>query len=157
SGGRVQMRPGRTRLATALVAVVFASLLAPEAVAAKDPPKFQTQGTGVLAKGSWIVTLKRGQDVALARRMAKDAGGRAGLTYTHALPGFQFKGCAKAAAALSKNKRVVSVIPDRAIHLTETAPNGILRTHAWNPVGGAYQAGYRGAGARIAILDTGID
>src|SRR5215510_257317 len=143
------MRPGRTRLATVLVAVVFASLLAPEAVAAKDPPKFQTQGTGVLAKGSWIVTLKRGQDVALAARMAKDAGGSAGLTYTHALTGFQFKGSAKAAAALSKNKRVVSVIPDRAIHLTETAPNGIGRIHAWtaanNPPDSAYQAGYRGA------------
>ncbi len=155
------MRPGRTRLATAMVALVFASLLAPEAVAAKDPPKFQTQGTGVLAKGSWIVTLKRGQDVALAARMSKDAGGSVGLTYTHALTGFQFKGSAKAAAALAKNKRVASVTPDRVIHLTEVAPNGIGRIHAWttanNPPDSAYQAGYRGAGARIAILDTGID
>src|SRR5215510_3467232 len=143
------MRPGRTRLATALVALVLASLLVPEAVAATAAPKFQNQGTGVLAKDSWIVTLKRGQDLALAARLSKDAGGTVGLTYSYALTGFQFKGSAKAAAALSKNKHVVSVIPDRAIHLTEVAPNGIGRIHAWtaanNPPDSAYQAGYRGA------------
>src|SRR5262245_22519072 len=155
------MRPGRTRLASPLVALVLAFLLVPEAATANQPPTFTQQGSDGLAKGSWIVTLKRGKDVALAARLSKDAGGTVGLKYSHAVTGFQFKGSAKAAAALSKNNRVASVTPDRAIHLTEIAPNGIGRIHAWtaanNPPDSAYQAGYRGAGARIAILDTGID
>ncbi len=154
------MSPSRPRLATVLVACIAACLLAPGTVAAKEPPKFPTQGTDALAKGSWIATLKKGSDVALAARMSKKAGGKVGLTYEHALEGFQFKGSAKAAAALSKNPRVASVTPDHAIHLTETVPFGIERIHAWSfagPSEGAYQAGYTGAGARIAILDTGID
>src|SRR4029078_10548791 len=121
---------------------------------------FPMQGTDALAKGSWIVTLKKGSDVALAGKLANKAGGKAGLKYGHALTGFQFKGSAKAAAALAKDARVASVTPDHAIHLTETEPNGILREHAWSaagPTDGAYQAGFRGSGARIAILDTGID
>ena len=154
------MRPSRPRLATVLVVCVAACLLAPGAVAAKEPPKFPTQGTDPLSKGSWIVTLKNGADVALAARMSKKAGGKVGLKYTHALKGFQFRGSAKGAIALSKNPRVALVTPDHAIHLTETVPNGISRIHAWSfagPSQGAYQAGFRGAGARIAILDTGID
>src|SRR5439155_11324689 len=154
------MRPRRPRLATVVVACFAACLLAPGAVAAKEPPKFPTQGTDALARGSWIVTLKKGADVALADRLAKKAGGKAGLKYSHALQGFQFKGSAKAAASLAKNPRVASVTPDHAIHLTETVPNGISRIHAWSfsgPSAGAYQAGFRGAGTRIAILDTGID
>src|SRR2546422_11016162 len=100
------MRPSRPRLATVLVAFVAACLLAPGAVAAKEPPKFPTQGTDALAKGSWIVTLKKGADVGLADRLSKNAGGKAGLKYSHALTGFQFKGSAKAAAALAKSPRV---------------------------------------------------
>src|SRR4029079_14559255 len=155
------MRPGRSRLATTLVALAALCLFAPAAVAAKEqPPKFPTQGSDVVAKDSWIVTLKKVADVELAGKLATKAGGKAGLKYTHALTGFQFKGSAKAAAALAKNPRVASVTPDHAIHLTEIAPNGILREHAWSaagPTDGAYQAGFRGSGARIAILDSGID
>ena len=102
------MRPRRPRLATVLVACIAACLLAPGAVAAKEPPKFPTQGTDALARGSWIVTLKNGVDVALADRLAKKAGGKAGLKYSHALLGFQFKGSARAAASLAKNPRVAS-------------------------------------------------
>jgi subtilisin len=154
------MSSSRRRLATLLASSIAACLLVPGVVAAKEPPKFPTQGTDALAKNSWIVTLKRGEDLALAARISKKAGGKVGLTYSHALHGFQFKGSANAAAALAKNPRVKSVTPDHAVYLTEIVPNGISRIHAWSfsgPTQGAYQAGFTGAGARIAILDTGID
>ena len=72
--------------------------------------------------------------------------------------GFQFKGSAKAAAALRKNPNVLSVTPDHAVYVAETDPFGIERIDAFIVGGGdAYSAGYRGAGARIAVIDTGID
>ena len=51
------------------------------------------------------------------------------------------------------------VYPDYAVNLTETLPFGVERVNAYGlgSPGGAYQAGYRGATARIAIIDTGID
>jgi hypothetical protein len=50
-----------------MVAFIAVCLLAPGAVAAKgQPPRFPTQGTDALAKNSWIVTLKKSADVALA-------------------------------------------------------------------------------------------
>ena len=55
----------------------------------------------------------------------------------------------------------MSVTPDRPITLTaETLPTGIERIAAYDedtPQTGAYHNGYRGNGARIAIVDTGID
>ena len=78
--------------------------------------------------------------------------------YRHAFKGFQFKGSAKAAAALRHDPNLVSVQADHAVHLAETDPYGISRIGAFVIGGGdANSAGYRGAGARIAIIDTGID
>jgi subtilisin len=152
------MRPRQPRLATLFVAFAALCLLAPGAVAAKAPPKFPTQGTDALAKGSWIVTLKKGVELESAAKLSKKVGGKVGLTYEHALHGFQFKGSASAAKSLRRNSSVISVQRDHAIHLTETAPFGISRIHALRfDATGAYDHGYRGAGARIAILDTGID
>jgi subtilisin len=153
------MRPSRQRLATSLVAMVLAVLLAPGMVVAKQPPTLpQQQGTDVLARDSWIVTLAKGVHVAAAARLAAKAGGKVGLVYGHALNGFQFKGSAAAAARLSQSPRVASVVADRPVYLTEIAPFGITRIHAFTFDGsGAYGNGYRGTGARIAILDTGID
>jgi subtilisin family serine protease len=160
------MRPSRPRwdrprLATIVVAMVAVSLVAPGAVAAKDkPPAFPSQGTDALARNSWIVILEKDADLGRAGAMSRGAGGKVGLVYGHALRGFQFKGSAKAAEALRHNPKVASVEADRPVYLTETVPFGIERVHAWSfsgPTEGAYQAGYRGAGARIAILDTGID
>ena len=154
------MRPGRSRLATSLVAVVMALLLAPGLSLAKQPPRLAHPGTDLLARDSWIVTLKQGVALSSSGRLARNAGGNLGLVYGHALHGFQLKGSAAAADALRHSPKVASVQPDRAIYLTETLPFGVERIHAWSfagPNDGAYQAGFRGAGARIAILDTGID
>ena len=96
-----------------------------------------------------------------AAGLARGAGGEVGLTFTHAINGFVFKGSAVAAEALRRNPNVVSVTPDLPITLTaETLPTGIERVAAYDndtPGAGAYHNGYRGNGARIAVVDTGID
>ena len=60
---------------------------------------------------------------------------------------------------LRTKRRSISVQADKGIQLTETLPYGVKRVFAYRQSGqiGAYQAGFRGNGARIAILDTGID
>jgi subtilisin family serine protease len=81
-----------------------------------------------------------------------------GRVYRNALSGFQLTGPRSAAEGLRRNPQVASVHLDHSIQLAETLPHGVKRVAAYIPGGGgAYQAGYRGAGARIAVLDTGID
>ena len=153
------MRPSR-RPAVAIIAMLAFLLTSVAPVTAAEPKGPQRLGTDALARDSWIVTLAPGTKPVEARALAAAAGGQVGLTYEHALHGFQFRGSARAAAALARSPRVVSVEPDHAIYLTaETLPFGIERIGAYGLGGvtGAYQAGYRGNGARIAILDTGID
>jgi len=158
---RMRRSAVRSRLAVLALAV---SLLVPAAATARtpdapgQPPLPTSPGTDELARDSWIVILVEGTSPDEAPRLARAAGGTAGLRYTHALSGFQFKGSADAAEALRRNPQVASVQPDRPVYLTETLPYGVRRIDAFVPGGaGAYQAGYRGDGARIAILDTGID
>jgi subtilisin family serine protease len=83
-----------------------------------------------------------------------------GNVYRYAMNGFQFRGSAQAADALRRNPRVVAVVPDYPVYLTESLPNGIERISAYDndtPSSSAYHQGFRGNGARIAIMDTGID
>jgi len=147
------MRASRTRraLAAAAAALLLVSLFAGPATAVPS------NGPG---EHSWIVTLKPGVDSRdRGPGLATEAGGRIGLVYRKAINGFQFFGSDAAAAALQHNPNVQAVAADHPVFLTETLPNGIKRIGAYVPAtpGGAYQNGYRGAGARIAIIDTGID
>ncbi|HEX7171117.1 MAG TPA: S8 family serine peptidase [Candidatus Limnocylindria bacterium] len=153
------MRPRRHPV---LIVLAVGSLLAAFAAPAAAGRSAGADGGqhDALARDSWIVTLAADADVAAeASGLARAAGGRAGHIYTHALHGFQFRGSAQAAAALESNPRVSAVQADRSLSLTETLPFGIERVRAYGLGGttGAYQAGFRGNGARIAILDTGID
>ena len=153
------MRPRHHRSLVVALAVIalLISLVTP--VAAADGIGKPKPGADALARNSWIVTLRAGVDAGDAAGLARAAGGRAGHVFEHALNGFQFKGSAAAAAALERNPRVASVEPDGVLHLTETLPYGVKRVFAYRQSGqtGAYQAGFRGNGARVAILDTGID
>ena len=153
------MRPSR-RPAVIVLAILgmLATLVTP--VAAEEPPGPRQLGTDALARDSWIVTLRADATDGQVRALARDAGGRAGYVYDHALNGFQFRGTAREAAALRRSPQVASVQADHAIFLTaETLPFGVQRVAAYGlgGVSGAYQQGFRGNGARIAILDTGID
>ncbi len=138
-------------------ALLFA--IAAPAIAA-EPHGPVPVGTDALATDSWLVTLvDRADPAGEAFELARAAGGGVGLVYRHALHGFQFKGSSQAAAALRRNPNVASVQPDAAVYLTDLLPHGVDRIAAWDQAGtdGAYQQGFRGAGARIAIMDTGID
>ena len=106
-----------------------------------------------------IVLLKPSANMPAAKQQARNQGASIGLTYHHALKGFSFKGSAQAVAALRRNPQVQVVSPDHALTLTETLPYGVKRIDAYVPGSsdGAYQNGFRGTGARIAIIDTGID
>jgi subtilisin len=155
------MHPPRRHRPVAVVlatGVLLLSMVAP-AVAAERRGPVQV-GTDALARDSWLVTLVDGADPAAeAPGLAHAAGGQSGLVYSHAMHGFQFRGSAQAAAALEHNPRVASVQPDSAVYLTDLLPHGVDRVEAWDQAGtdGSYQQGFRGRGARIAIMDTGID
>jgi subtilisin family serine protease len=151
------MRPSRHPVLI-LLAVVSLLVTVMTPVAATDSGGGSARAAE--ASDSWIVTLAPDVDPSAdASDLARAAGGRAGHTYLHAIHGFQFRGSAEAAAALERSPRVISVQADRPISLTETLPFGIERVRAYGLGGttGAYQAGFRGNGARIAVLDTGID
>jgi subtilisin family serine protease len=104
---------------------------------------------------SWIVALVEGADASdEAPGMARRYGGRSGHIYEYALTGFQFLGTAQAAANLSRNPRVRTVLADGALRATaETLPTGISRVDGPAALGG----GQTGAGTTVAVLDTGID
>lgn len=117
-------------------------------------------GTDALARDSWLVTLVADADPpSEAPDLARAAGGEVGIVYRLAMHGFQLSGSEQAADALRRNPRVASVQPDRAVYLTDLLPHGVDRVEAWDQAGtdGSYQQGFRGNGARIAIMDTGID
>ena len=152
------MRPSRqTAVAILAILALLSAFAVP--VAAGEPKGLPQVGTDVLAEDSWIVTVAPNVSQGEARRIAREAGGSVGMKYDKALHGFQFRGSADAAAALEGTPGVLSVEPDSALHLQETLPFGIERIGAYDREGtdGAYQQGFRGAGARIAVLDTGID
>ncbi|HEV7200797.1 MAG TPA: S8 family serine peptidase, partial [Candidatus Limnocylindria bacterium] len=114
-----------------------------------------------LTQDSWIVQLRPGvSPAAQALDLSRLAGGRAGLVFQIAINGFQFRGTQAAAQMLARHPWVESVRADRPIHLVESLPNGIERIWAYDndsPADSAYHQGFRGNGARIAVLDTGID
>ena len=142
----------RRRVTAALSAAILVASMASGSATARPG------ATG--ADGSWIVTLTADADAqALGPGLARGAGGGIGFVYRKALSGFQFKGSASAADALRQNPNVLMVTPDHPVFLTETLPYGVKRIDGYRTgtPGGAYQEGYRGASARIGILDTGID
>ncbi len=137
-------------------------LTVPNTAAAAPPstPPSPPVDPGHASATSWIVTMQPRADAdRMAGPLAKGSGGKAGFVFRHALHGFVFKGSAKAAAALARNPNVRSVVADGTIHATaDTIPTGISRIRANHPnAPSAYDAGFAGAGVRVAILDTGID
>jgi hypothetical protein len=108
----------------------------------------------------WIVTVRAGVDPAReAGPLAAAVGAKAGWIYRYALRGFSFRGSAQAAAALARSPKVALVTRAQPVHLAaETLPPGIRRIDARHPTApDAHDAGFRGSGVSIGILDTGVD
>src|SRR5688572_397145 len=111
------------------------------------------------ARGSalrWIVTLAPGTAMQPVMGEAERLGGRVGVSFSEVLLGFTFTGSRTAAQVLAANNaNVLDVFPDGAVRLTDTdvAPSGVARTSA--PA--AHVDGLTGAGATVAIIDSGID
>ena len=150
------------RFKVAIIAAVLMLPLLPGAASAASVAKDAASAVANAPAGttSWVVTLKPGhQPDREAPGLAKGAGGKVGMTYTHALKGFVFKGSAKGAAALAMNPNVRTVTPDGPIKLlADTIPTGVSRIRANHATASsAYADGFRGAGVKVAILDTGID
>jgi subtilisin family serine protease len=139
----------------------MAALLATGPVGLATVAAASGPSAGASASQSWIVMLRPGSNAAhAAPELARSAGGTVGFVYSTAISGFQFHGAAAAAAALRQNPNVVSVAVDGDLSLTESLPNGIERISAYdndNTSASAWHAGFRGNGARIAVMDTGID
>ncbi len=149
--------PTMRRLGVSLLLAAFAATLVPASAWAARPAPAEAAPSST---GSWIVTFKPGVKAsAHAQALAEAAGGQAGLVYGHALNGFVFKGSNQAASALLRNPNVRTVVPDGEIKIAgDGIPTGVGRIAAYSPTTpDSYEAGFRGAGTRIAILDTGID
>jgi subtilisin family serine protease len=128
--------------------------------ASAAPGQIDTVGEPIA--DSYIVTLRSSvADVgATARRLAADAHGRLGFTYTHALRGFSIKASRSAALALSRNPLVASVAEDARYHAVGTqtgGPYGLDRIDQRNlPLNNTYTYANDGAGVHAYDLDTGI-
>jgi subtilisin family serine protease len=154
------MSRARWRLGLVVGVLILAALLPGQAAGVNPSPAVRPDIAGKVVPNSWIVTLDpRGNPVRDAAGLARSVGGQAGHIYQHALRGFEFRGSGQAADALRRNPNVRTVIPNRTIAATaDTIPTGVSRiraNHTTPP--SAYSEGFRGAGVRIAILDTGVD
>lgn len=128
------------------LAIFFASLLVPAPASAAPPDAV-----------SVIVVLHPLVDVAgAAGALAAAHGGQVGRTFTHVLGGFQFVGPPQAIAGMRQSPLVDTVVTDSTFDLVDNAGWGFFRIDAelslLDPAGP-----YRGAGTRIAVIDSGID
>jgi len=103
----------------------------------------------------WIVELEPGASPGTeGRAIARQHGGEARHIYEHALNGYSFAGSERQAAALARHPKVRRVEADQPVQaLAQATPTGIRRVDA----DGATAAGHTGAGAVVAVIDTGVD
>jgi subtilisin len=119
-------------------------------------PQIASASASDVVPGTFIVDLEPGTSPArYARSIAEQYGGSARFVYDHVFGGFSFRGSAEEAARLADDPRVRSVDADRIVRLTDSPQTSLDHLNT-DRVGGAYDAGFRGINARIAILDTGV-
>lgn len=121
-------------------------------IASALPAAARGQGTG-----TYLVELRGSVDAAReASRLARDHGGRARFVYDAVLNGFAFEGTEAEAARLARDRRVERLEPDGIVHLADDPPARARQLQIDN-ADAARTSGYTGAGATIAVLDTGLD
>ncbi len=138
---------------------------APEATDPGDDGEEARTATGESAKfdpgagservpGEWIVAFEPFGDPDQADALARTFGGQAEERFRVVFEGFVFKGPAEAARRLSEHPRIRKVTANGVVEATaESVPTGVRRIQADD----ATAAGAKGAGQKVAILDTGID
>jgi subtilisin family serine protease len=105
----------------------------------------------------FIVDLRSGVDPEkYSQKIAEQYDGKATFTYDKVLGGFAFEGSDAAAKRLAKDKRVEFLEQDRVVRIADDPPANVNHLSR-DRVPEAYNAGYRGAGITIAVLDTGVD
>ncbi len=110
---------------------------------------------GEAVAGQYLVALRDGRSVGpTAQALRSEHGGRIAQTYERVLGGFLLLATPAQAQRYAADERVRSVVPDEVVRATaETEPTGVRRIGATL----ARSAGRTGAGATVAVLDTGID
>ena len=120
-------------------------------------PASADPGDLAAADVSVIVVLDHPGDASRAAHvLAVQHGGRVPQVFDHVLGGFQFVGSPQAVAALSRAPGVRAVVPDETFSLIDVAGTGIFRIHADQSINDP-QGPYRGAGTRVAVIDSGVD
>jgi subtilisin family serine protease len=150
------MNSNKNVLATTLglALLVAAAGLTPHASAAPQPA-----GEDATAK-TYIVKTKSVSSASGVASAVGAAGGKVKNVYQRVYPGFSARLTASQAHALRGNPRVVSVVPDQAVHSTVTQSDptwGLDRIDQRSTGGdGTYSFDTTGAGVTAYIVDTGI-
>ena len=144
-------------MAVLSVVALLAAIAAPGPALAAGPPA----AAGEQARAKVIVTFREGRGEA-ARRAVEDASGSVTHRYS-IIPGFSATAPEAALAGLRRNPNVASIERDGTIvALDHGAQTGDLEyENAWGVehIGSyrVHQAGIRGDGVDVAVIDTGID
>ena len=155
-------RASASRLGAAVLIVGLALVLPPVPASAASPhekiapPK---DGSGAAVSDGWIVTLKRGRRTREGRtRAGPAAGGSVTHVYRHALQRICFKGSARRPPPCCTTRTSAPSYPTAGPRYRGHDPDRDFADpgdHTTQP--SAFGAGFKGAGIRVAILDTGID
>src|SRR5215218_2164605 len=107
--------------------------------------------------GSYIVTLKSGDPASAADDARRGQGAEVAHVYRHALSGYSARMSERAAAAIARQDRVASVVPDQTVSIAaQSLPTGIDR------IDGELSSTVSGNGSGavsvdVAVIDTGVD
>jgi subtilisin family serine protease len=155
------MRLGVVLVAAAVLAI--AAAVVPSGVGGAQTGAGAVQATADAIPGEYIVSLTpdaHGNVPGFARSLTARYGGDILYLYDHALTGFAVAMPDEAAAQLSRNPNVVSVVQNGAVHVDTTQispPWGLDRIdEEYLPLDGNYDYVANGAGVRAYIIDTGI-
>ncbi|MFP5327222.1 MAG: S8 family serine peptidase, partial [Acidimicrobiia bacterium] len=108
--------------------------------------------------GAYIVTLvDAASPDRVANEHARDHGVQVSHIYRYALRGYAANMSAAAAQRVARDPRVEALVPDRPVSAYGKPPKETPPPPETIPTGVARTGGPRGAGAAVAVIDTGID
>ena len=152
-----------TPLAIALLLALGASTAAHPVTAAGGPPTARAtvedaaKAKPLSAAGRYIVVLKNGRGVEVAKGRAEKLGVKADRTFKHALKGYSAALDADQLTALEADPDVEAVVPDEVISMTaQSIPTGVRRVNGKESLVADIDGEGPQVDADVAIVDTGI-